>query len=123
MTKTDPVKSLSYNLKIPKEIHPIRSAQQNKALHKYCQEVADELNNSGIDMAVLVANLNVGHTKESVKEIWRAIAKAKYNKESTAALTTKEVTEVYDEVNRMLANVGVHVGFPSSNLFGLEENY
>ena len=37
-------------------------------------------------------------------------------------MTTKEVTDVFDEVNRMLANVGVHVAFPSTALFGLE-NY
>lgn len=99
----------------------VRTKQQNKALHKYCQEVADELNSSGIDMKVLVKDLQVSHTKESVKEIWRAIAKAKYNKSSTTEMTTKQVTDVFDEVNRMLANVGVHVAFPSRALFGLED--
>lgn len=60
-------------------------------MHKYFTEVADELNNRGIDMIVLVKDLQVSHTKESVKIIWKAIAEAKYGKDSTTKLTSKEI--------------------------------
>lgn len=95
----------------------LRTAQQNRALHVWCTEVATELNNVGIDMSVLVKNLQVSHSKESVKGIWKAIAEAKYGKKSTTQLTTKELTDVYEEMNRMLASVGVHLAFPNNTYY------
>lgn len=91
----------------------LRSGQQNKSLHVYCTEVATELNNAGIGMKALIENLQIDHTKESVKTIWRAIAKAKYGKESTTELTSKEIQEVYEEFNRLLAQFGIHLAWPS----------
>lgn len=97
-----------------------RTGRQNNSIHLYFEEVARELNNSGIDMRVLVKNLQVSHTKESVKGIWRAIAEAKYGKKSTTELTSKEIDEVFDEFNRLLAEFGIHVPFPS-HLYYLHE--
>lgn len=91
----------------------IRTGQQNKSLHVYCTELATELNNAGVTMQALIENLQVDHTKESVKSIWRAIAKAKYGKESTTELTTDEIQAVYEEMNRMVANFGIHISWPS----------
>ena len=91
----------------------IRTLQQNKSLHKYCQELATELNNAGVTMEALIQNLQVDHTMYSVKSIWKAIAKAKFGKDSTATLTTKELQEVYEEVNRMVAGFGIHLAWPS----------
>ena len=95
------------------EKQKIRTLQQNKSLHVFCTEVATELNNAGISMQALIENLHIDHTKESVKGIWRAIAKAKYGKESTTELTTREIQDVYEEFNRMLANFGIHLSWPS----------
>lgn len=91
----------------------IRTVQQNKSLHVYCEELATELNNAGITMQALIEELHIDHTKESVKSIWRAIAKAKYGKESTTELTTKEIDEVYNEMNRMIAAKGIHIAWPA----------
>jgi hypothetical protein len=55
--------------------------------------VSRECNNSGIDMKVLVSNLRVDTTPESIKSIFREIGRLKYGKVSTADLTTKEVNE------------------------------
>ncbi len=98
-----------------------RTPAQNRSLHKYCTEVANELNNAGISMEVLVQNIEVDHTMESVKSIWRAIAKAKYGKESTKILSKKEIGEVYEEFNRLLAQFGIHIAWPSYELSGLEQ--
>lgn len=92
---------------------PRRTYKQNRSLHKYCQEVADELNASGIGVSVFYKDIKADHTMESVKELWRSFARAKYGKKSTTEFTTKEINEVYDEVNRHLAKFGIHIGFPS----------
>lgn len=90
-----------------------RTSAQNRALHKYCTELATELNNAGITMEVFFKNVEADHTKESVKSLWKGFAKAKYGKESTTELTTGEVNAIYDEVNRHIAPFGIHMAFPS----------
>lgn len=64
-------------------------------------------------MSSFVKNVQADHTMESVKSLWRAFAKAKYGKESTTELTTKEINDIYDEVNRHVAEFGIHVVWPS----------
>lgn len=91
-----------------------RTARQNRALHKYCEEVARELQNTGITVSTFVKNIQADFTMETVKMMWRAFAKAKYGKESTKQLTTKQINEVYDECNRHIAQFGIHIPFPSN---------
>ena len=78
--------------------------------------LADELNDSGLDMKkVLKPGVDIPWTKESIKEyIWRPIQEAQLNKKSTKDLTTKEIDEVFDTINRHLGEkFGVFVPFPS----------
>lgn len=96
-----------------------RTIQQNKALHKYCTELARELNEAGVGIDVFFKNVEADHTMESVKSLWRGFAKAKYGKDSTAQLTTKEITDIYDEVNRHIAQWGIHLAFPSQEFMTL----
>lgn len=97
-----------------------RTDRQNRSIHVYFEEVARELNDRGIDMRVLVKNLQVTHTKDSVKGIWKAIGEAKYGKKSTTQFTSKEIDEVYDEFNRLLSEFDINISFPS-NIFYLNE--
>lgn len=90
-----------------------RTLRQNNAVHKYCTEIADELNAAGIAMDVFVKNISADHTMETVKSLWRAFAKAKYGKTSTADLSSDEITKIYEEVNRHVSQFGIHVSFPS----------
>jgi hypothetical protein len=90
-----------------------RSSKQNRSLHKYCTEVANELNDRGISMEVFMKNIEADHTMESVKSLWRAFAKAKYGKTSTSDLSSKEIDGIYDEVNRHLSKFDIHLAFPS----------
>lgn len=90
-----------------------RTLKQNNSLHKWCEEVAEELNNRGVTMRALIERLEIDHSKESVKMFWRAIAKAKFGKKSTTELETNEVDKVYEEMNRLLAEFEIHIPFPS----------
>ena len=97
-----------------------RSIQQNKALHKWCEETARELNNAGISKEVFYRDIQADYTLENIKELWRSFARTKYGKNSTTELTTKEFTEIYDEVNRHISQFGIFMPFPSEEN---SENY
>lgn len=93
-----------------------RTARQNNALHAYFALVATALSEAGIDVQkFLTRPIEVPFTSILVKEmLWRTCQKLTLNKESTKNLTTKEVTQVYEVMNRVLADRGVHVPFPSN---------
>lgn len=97
----------------------LRTTRQNKALHRYCQEVAKELNDAGVSVEAFVKNIQADFSMETVKMMWRAFAKAKYGKDSTTELTTKQINEIYDECNRHIAQFGIHVAFPSQEFMTL----
>ena len=90
-----------------------RTSQQNKALHKFCEELAQEANNHGISMKAVVQDLQVDWSMQAVKSIIHAISKAKYNKTSTADLTTKELSDCCQEVQKIFLEQGVLINFPS----------
>lgn len=91
-----------------------RTLKQNRSIHVFFEEVSRECNDRGIDMKVLVSNLRVDTSPESIKDIFRQIGLVKFGKKSTADLTTKELMDCYEEFNRLLGNNGLHCPFPSS---------
>lgn len=96
--------------------HKQRTIQQNKALHKYNTNLSIALNDAGLDMKkVLKPHIDIPWTPEAIKEhIVHPIAKAMFNKDSTADLTTTEMQRVYEVVNRHMAEkFGVSVEWPS----------
>lgn len=90
-----------------------RTNLQNRSLHKYCTEVSDLLKEHGIPIAVFFQNVEVDPTMETVKTLFRSIAKSKFGKESTSDLNTFELQEVFEEVNRHISQWGIHVPWPS----------
>ena len=98
---------------------------QQNALHVYCQAVADECNDKGISQRIVLEQLksiDVPNTKESIKEVWRAIQVAQTGKKSTASLTTKEIDGIYDTLNKFIGEkFEIHVGFPN-RLYLMQEN-
>lgn len=95
---------------------PQRTAQQNKALHVLFQLLANELNLAGLDMRkTLKPGVEIPWSGRAVKEyLWRPVQTAQLNKQSTTELTTKEIDEVFDTINRHLGEkFGLHVAFPS----------
>lgn len=99
----------------PKE-YPQRTVQQNKALHVLFRLLADELNTAGLDMRkTLKPGIEIPWSGPAVKEfLWRPIQEAQLRKHSTTELTTKEIDEVFDTINKHLGEkFGLHVAFPS----------
>jgi len=93
-----------------------RTAQQNKALHVLFTLLADALNDAGLDMRkVIKEDVRIPWHGDTIKEyIWRPVQKVQLGKDSTTALTTKEIDEVFETINRYLGEkFGLHVPFPS----------
>jgi len=97
-----------------------RTDPQNRALHVYCREVANALNDGGYSLnAVLEAkSIDVDCTQENIKEvIFKAIMHALYpDITSTTQLEKLHVTDVYEHMNRFLSNNferAQHVTWPS----------
>ena len=95
-----------------------RTIKQNSAIHLYCDLLADALNDAGFSVNdQVVLSLPVSFTGDNVKEnIWKPVMTALYpDKTSTTQLEKMEVSEVYDNVNRAIAErTGVSVLFPSA---------
>jgi len=92
-----------------------RTPKQNNSLHKYFELLAEALNDAGFDIRkTLKSNFNIPWTKGTIKEIiWKPVQDAYLRKKSTTELTTAEVNQVWEVINRELGEkTGVHVEFP-----------
>ena len=94
-----------------------RTTSQNRALHKYFEDVATELLSQGIERKTVMDDLegySVPVDASFMKEVWRAIQFTQMGKKSTTELETHEVNKVFETFNRFLAeNYAVHCPFPS----------
>lgn len=92
-----------------------RTQRQNRALHKYFEMVADELNDAGLDMrTVLKPGIEIPWSKMSVKEyLWKPVMAIQLQKKSTIQMNTKDIDLIYDTLNRFLGQKGLHTPFPS----------
>ena len=90
-----------------------RTLNQNSALHRYFDLLASTLNAQNLTVDVIL-RADTQWNKERVKELlWKNLQKSITGKESSAKLTTKELTEVYDTLNKALGEkLGIHVDFP-----------
>jgi hypothetical protein len=92
-----------------------RTILQNKSLHKYCELLSIALCEAGITQKRFIEAMDeIENSPESVKSVFRAMGKAKYNKISTADLTTKEMNSIYEEFTRNTAKIGIYVKWPSA---------
>ena len=97
-----------------------RTKAQNRALHKFFELLADELNDAGYDMKkTLKPEIDIPWSKDTIKEyLWRPIQEAQLRKCSTTQLNTKEIDIVYNTLNRHIGErFGIHVPFPSVDNF------
>ena len=104
--------------------HPIRTQQQNKAEHKYFDMLANALNDAGHDMRrTLKQDIDIPWSKDTVKEfLFKPLALAMFNIDSTTKLTTKQTSEVYEVLNRHTSSkLGVSVDWPSNEPPMIEE--
>lgn len=95
-----------------------RTNQQNKAIHKYLEMVAHELQNQGQTLQDVVKKVNmveITPTTQTLKEtLWRPIQEIVVSKKSTTELQTNEVKEIYNIISMFLAkNFEISLPFPS----------
>jgi hypothetical protein len=98
------------------KVYAQRTRQQNKALHKMFTILAETLNENSLDMRkTLKPEIDIPWSGGSVKEyLWRPIQVAQLNKKSTTELTTVEIDQVFDTINRHLGEkFGINITFPS----------
>ena len=93
-----------------------RTGQQNKALHKFCEMLAEALNDAGYTVQkTLRHDVDIPWNKDLVKELlWKPIQVAMTDKESTTELTTVEPSQIYEVLNLHLGEkLKIHVEWPS----------
>jgi len=96
--------------------YPQRTQQQNKAIHKLFNLVAEELNSRELYLVVKIGRREVKRlwTCEFVKEhIWRPLQRAETGEVSTTKLKTIDPANVYDHLNAFLSTeFGFSIPFP-----------
>lgn len=94
-----------------------RTTQQNKALHKYCELLAEALNDAGYEMKAVLAvkQVDIPWNKDRVKDVlWKPLQEVVTGKSSTTELSTIDPSEIYSILDRHISqNFGVHVEWPS----------
>ena len=94
-----------------------RTLKQNSAMHVWIRRLVKALNDAGLDMRkVLKPSIQIPWTEESAKEhLWHPVQKIVCSKEKSSDLDTKEVSAVYDVLNRHLGEkFGISIGFPEN---------
>ncbi len=93
-----------------------RTIQQNKALHKFFEMVAEAFNDAGLDIKVVLAKnpVEVPWSKQLVKDLlWRPLQELQLKTHSTTELSTTDIDIIFETINRFLAGFGIHKPFPS----------
>lgn len=97
-----------------------RTGQQNRAMHVFFALLAQELNEAGLSVhLVLKEKMALNWTPSMVKELlWRPAQRAILKKKSTTELKKQEdIDLIYDHLNRHLGEkFGIHVDFPTHEL-------
>ena len=97
-----------------------RTLPQNAGMYLYFRQLAEILNDAGLEihMEYLGKSIDIPWTEALVKErIWLPVMLAHTGKKSTTKLDRKEVSEIYEIINRHFASThGVMCSFP--NRFG-----
>lgn len=104
-----------------------RTLPQNSSLHLYCTMLADALNAAGWDMVKTLSlkpDVDVPWSMTSVKnELWRPIQQAVIDKQSTARMQKKDVSTIYEILNRHTSSkLGVSVIWPDRYSQSLGQN-
>ena len=90
-----------------------RTTKQNNSQYQFFEDFSKLCIEHGLDVRVVFKDVRVTATPKTIKMYWDGIMKEKYGYDSTTQLTTTEMTEMYDEFNKILAAQGYHIPFPS----------
>lgn len=116
----DAVESGTHRISV-RPIKKQRTIPQNKSLHLYASKMAKGMNQAGITQRELTGKFKEGFelpvTESMIKDVFREVGKAMYQKESTADLSSKEICEVYKVVDQRFGEVtGVRHEWPSKEV-------
>ncbi len=92
-----------------------RTLKQNAALHMFLTNLANTLNDAGLDMKrTLKHEVDIPWTMDMAKEyLWRPMQKIVTGQESTAKAKTIDYPLIYETLNRHLSDkFGVSVQWP-----------
>ena len=97
-----------------------RTELQNRALHLYLTQVANELDRQGHtmqDVVKKITKVEITPTMHNIKEmVWREIQKALLGKDSTTFLEKHEVDRIYEVMNKWLGtHFEIHIPFPNDD--------
>jgi hypothetical protein len=93
----------------------IRTLAQNRSLHLAFKQIADTLNESGIDFANFPLVIGCPWNALLVKEaLWKTISTAYVGKESTKTLTTQDINNIFQIIAKGVSEITHQdVFFPS----------
>lgn len=93
-----------------------RTKKQNNSIHRYCELLADALNDGGFSVQLVLAQkMDIDWNKDLVKTLlWHPAQYAILKKKSTTELSKLEdIDKVYDHLNRHISKTfWVYVPFP-----------
>jgi len=95
-----------------------RTLTQNRALHKFCQILADKLNEAGLDQKkVLKPEVEIPWTMEAVKEgLWKPVQEAVTGLKSTTKPEASQYSDIYEVLNNHLSSkLGIYVEWPTKD--------
>jgi len=101
-----------------------RTSQQNKALHLWFTQLADELNSQGLDMRqVIRQEIDIPWTPYLIKEnLFRPTMKTVLGYKSTRQLKTGDIDKIFNIISKAISErTGVYLPFPS--IESLMDNY
>ena len=105
-----------YEIEI-KKLPKTRTSQMNRALHLYCNQVSEQLNEQGQTVKMVLEKSEVERTwdMDAVKSLlWKPIQLAVHGKKSTAECTTAEYKKPYKYLAHYLATYfGITLPFPN----------
>ena len=93
-----------------------RTLTQNRALHMFCQNLADTLNDAGLDQKkVLKPEVDIPWTMEAVKEgLWKPLQEVVTGLKSTTKPEASQYSAIYELLNRHLTmKLGIHEPWPT----------
>ncbi len=93
-----------------------RTAQQNKAIHKWCEQISNKLNKENFFIQDVI-KMNTKWTMTKVKEmVFKPVVKSLYTKDSTTKLKKDEFELVIDTVTRYMSQKGIEIPeFPNKD--------